>query len=71
MIPPFENARRRFGEIRYSQWAMAHRMIREIAAQRYVPARATIIKNRCASLWSPPSGVIASMADRGCSVTIG
>ena len=28
----FENARRRLGEIRYPHRAMAHRMIREIAA---------------------------------------
>jgi hypothetical protein len=33
-IPPVENARRRLGEVRYPQRAMAHRTIREIAAQR-------------------------------------
>jgi hypothetical protein len=31
-IPPVENARRRLGEVRYPQWAMAHGIIREIAA---------------------------------------
>jgi hypothetical protein len=31
-IPPVENARRWLGEVRYPQRAMAHRMIREIAA---------------------------------------
>ena len=46
-------------------------MIREIAAQRSIPARATIIKESVCKSVVAASGVIASMADRGCSVTIG
>jgi hypothetical protein len=51
---------------------MAHRMIREIAAQRSIPARATIIKESVRKSVVAASGVIiASMVNRGCSVTIG
>jgi hypothetical protein len=46
-------------------------MIGEIAAQRSVPARATIIKESVRKSVVAASGVIASTADRGCSVTIG
>jgi hypothetical protein len=46
-------------------------MIREIAATVQSLARATIIKESLPKPVVAASGVIASMEDRGCGVTIG